>query len=347
MAKRVVTLVMAGMLVCGGSSASSEYDPATADAELMPVAQVKKALFTDIITTGTGTVAIGERGHILYSSNQRDWTQIPTPTRSLLTNAFALGSNVWAVGHEQVILHSSDGGSTWKRQYIKVDAFGPLMDVMFLDDQRGMAIGIEGTLLKSSDGGETWVESVITDALTNAPQTTAPPEPSEADDESSLASDDMGVDETPPHLNAIARNSAGLLIVGESGAVFASTDSGDTWTRREFPYNGSMFGVITLDNNNMVAFGLNGHAFETSDLGLTWRKLNTGVDASLMGGVAVEGGRAVLVGARGAVLTKESGNPDLGRFTYQDGGALAGVIASGSEFIVVGENGLSNYLPKR
>ena len=324
------------------------YEPATADAEIMPIKQMMQALYTDIVKTSTGAVAIGERGHILYSSDMRDWTQRPSPTRSLLTNAFALEGHVWAVGHEQVILHSIDGGSTWSRQYLKLDAFGPLLDILFLDDQRGFAIGIEGTILRSSDGGSSWTESVITDLMTEAQ---APALPAAVNDESvdtGVASDEMGVDETPPHLNAITRSPFGLMIVGENGAVFSSTDEGASWTRKTLPYNGSMFGVITLDDGSLAAFGLNGNVFHTKNLGDSWEKLVSDTDASVMGGAAASGGRAVFVGARGLVLTKGSDTSQLAKFVFQDGGSLAGVLPiSDDEFVVIGENGIKTFKPER
>jgi photosystem II stability/assembly factor-like uncharacterized protein len=324
------------------------YDPATADAEMMPIKQMMQALYTDIVKTGTGAVAIGERGHILYSSNMQEWIQIPSPTRSLLTNAFALDSHVWAVGHEQVILHSSDGGSTWTRQYLKLDAFGPLLDILFLDDQRGFAIGVEGTILKSSDGGSSWTEAVITDLTT---ESASPATSVAVDDEaidSGVASDDMGVDETPPHLNAITRSPLGLMIVGENGAVFSSTDEGSSWVRKSLPYNGSMFGVVTLDDGSLAAFGLNGNVFHTKDLGDSWEKLISDTDASIMGAAAATGGRAVFVGARGVVLTKGADTTQLAKFVFQDGGSLAGVLPiSDDEFVVVGENGIKTFKPER
>ena len=353
MRKLNLKLISAALLIAAVPAAyaqsnpapESAYDPATANSEVMPIKQMMQALYTDIITTDTGAVAIGERGHILHSNNMRDWKQSVSPTRSLLTNAFALGNHVWAVGHEQVILHSSDGGSTWARQYLKLDAFGPLLDILFLDAQRGFAIGVEGAILSSGDGGVTWTESVITDKTVGAVAVEA----AVVDDaDLSVASDDMGVDETPPHLNAIARSALGLLIVGENGAVFSSTDQGASWVRRSLPYNGSMFGVITLDDGSMAAFGLNGNVFQTTDLGVTWQKLSSDTDASIMGGAAASNGRAVFVGARGVVLTKGSNTNVLAKFVFQDGGSLAGVLPiSDDEFIVIGENGIKTFKPER
>ncbi len=319
------------------------YEPATADSEILVPNIVTKALFTDIVATETGAIAVGERGHILKTSNYTDWVQLPVPTRSLLTNVYARGGNLWAVGHEEVILHSADGGSTWERQHANSDASGPLLDILFVDDSRGIAVGAEGKMLTTSDAGKTWIDGAITSRMTGAAVTKAAVDA----DVSGLASDDIGVDETPPHLNAIVQSKAGLMIVGETGAAYSSRDGGETWSRIVFPYSGPLFGAVVLDDQSIIAYGLAGNAYITADLGSSWTKLETNTDASLFGGVAVSGGRAVLVGARGTFLTKAAQSNALKAFTFSDGGVLGGVVQrSETEFTVVGENGILAYSPK-
>lgn len=324
--------------------APSGYDPATADSELFADSSiVQKSLLTDIIATDTGAVAVGERGHILKSSNLKEWVQLPVPTRSVLTNVYARGAKLWAVGHEEIILASADGGSSWQRQHVNTEAFGPLLDILFIDDNKGYAIGAEGKFLSTTDGGLTWVDGNIGDRTSNM---NVQPDDAEAS-EDGLASDDIGFDETPPHLNAIVQNSTGLFIVGESGSAFRSVDQGDSWTRLTTPYNGPLFGAVVLTDDSVLAYGLNGNAYLTKDLGLNWVKQETGTEATLLGAVAVEGGRAVIVGSRGAFLTKSADSNILKLFTISEGGVLGGVLQSGNtDFIVVGENGLSTFSPK-
>lgn len=338
--RRALSVAIVSVMPLASFAAGEVYEPATSDAEMLPKAA--SSLLTDISSTGMGAVAIGERGHILVSSDLNIWRQVAAPTRSLLTNVFAIDSDVWAVGHEEVILHSTNGGNTWVRQHADPTALGPLLDIYFFDSKRGFAVGAEGIYFTTEDSGSNWKKQSITD-LSEARAIVVATE--EVDE--SLASSDLGLDETPPHLNAIVRSSQGLMIVGESGAIFRSTDEGASWTRLELNYNGSMFGAIVLDDDSVIVYGLNGHAFQTKDLGTTWEPLVTNTDASLMGGAAVPGARAVLVGARGAVLTKDPSSPALKAFNYSDGGALAGVLLRGEkEFVVVGENGVSVYQPK-
>jgi photosystem II stability/assembly factor-like uncharacterized protein len=335
---------LAFSLIASSMAFAADYDPAMADSELLNPNIVTKALFTDIVATETGAIAIGERGHILKSSDLTKWVQLPVPTRSVLTNVYARGSLLWAVGHEEVILHSKDGGSSWSRQHVQPQAFGPLLDVFFLDDQKGFAIGAEGKMLTTADGGTNWVDGNISTRL----QAVAPTVKAPVDElEEGMASDDIGEDETPPHLNAAVVNNQGILIVGETGAIFRSTDAGENWARMAFPYNGPMFGAIKMEDDSIIAFGLNGHIYQTTDLGSNWIRLESNTDTSLMGALAISGNRAIFVGARGSVLLKPADSNALKPFTFSDGGVLAGVIAkSETEFTLVGENGIFNFSPK-
>lgn len=337
-------LAVASALFTLSAAASDSYDPATADSELMP--RAAEAVVTDITVSGNGAIAVGERGHVFLIDDSGKPSQVQVPTRSMLTNVFALDGLVWAVGHEEVILHSRDAGHNWVRQHVDVEAIGPLLDIVMLDSNQGMAIGAEGTVLETSDGGASWNRYSIVDRQVGGVQSST--DEDEDEEDSLVASDDIGFDETPPHLNAIVRTEGGLLIVGEGGAGYRSNDSGASWTRFELPYSGSMFGAIALDDGTVLAFGLRGKAFITSDLGQHWVELNTGTDAGLLGGVAVPGGRAVLVGGSGTVLTKDKDNPNLKLFNFDDGGVLAGVLhrpAADASFLLVGENGIASFKP--
>lgn len=331
-------------------SASQWPDPATAPAEILDIGRIQSSLLLDGANARDRAVIVGDRGHVLVSESRSEWRQVPVPTRTMLTAVTAVDNDVWAVGHDQVIIHSVDGGLTWTLQNSSTAADGPLLDVLFLDAQRGFAIGAYGQLLSTTDAGATWSAQLISDRIGGsvskpAADTTADSELL-ADEDSELASTDIGEDEGDPHLNAIARTSTGLLILGEAGATYRSTDDGATWTRGNLPYEGSMFGAVALDTNAVVVFGLRGNAFATDDLGLTWRRLETGTEASLLGGAPVQGGRAVIVGASGTVLLLPAGSDQLRGYTFAAGGVMSGVLPlTETEFLTIGENGLAPYQP--
>src|SRR5690606_36931152 len=85
-----------------------------------------------------------------------------------------IDQQLWAVGHDGIILHSSDGGQNWQTQRHDPwhapaeDAYDdnirqgvPLLDVLFSDAEHGFAVGAYALLLATSDGGKTWQEVEI------------------------------------------------------------------------------------------------------------------------------------------------------------------------------------------
>jgi photosystem II stability/assembly factor-like uncharacterized protein len=331
------------------ASRAAWQDPATAPSEVLNLEKVQKSMLLDGANARDRAVVVGDRGHVLVSESRSEWRQVQVPTRTMLTAVFALDNNVWAVGHDQVIINSTDGGLTWTRQHADTLSEGPLLDVLFLDAQRGFAVGAYGQFLSTTDGGANWTVQAISDRM-GAPAAAAAPAAADASgavDDAGLASTDVGEDEGDPHLNGIVSNDAGMLIVGEAGSVYRSTDQGASWESADVPYEGSMFGAVALDNGQVIAYGLRGNAFVTADLGRTWTKLETGTQASLLGGAAVTGGRAVLVGASGTVLTAPAGSTQLVQLSFPEGGVMSGVLPLGdTEFLVMGENGIATYQPK-
>lgn len=329
------------------ASRAAWQDPATAPAEVLNLEKVLRSMLLDGANSRDRAVIVGDRGHILVSESRREWRQVPAPTRTMLTAVTAVDNKLWAVGHDQVIIGSADGGLTWSLQNSNVDSEGPLLDVLFLDADRGFAVGAYGQFLSTTDAGATWTVQTISDRTGGVtPSAVTAPAATEEDLDSGLASTDVGEDEGDPHLNGITRTEAGLLIVGEAGAAYRSIDQGATWERADLPYEGSMFGAVALDNGTVIAYGLRGNAYSTADLGRSWQKLETGTDATLLGGAAVTGGRAVLVGASGTVLLAPPGSTTLRGLSFPEGGVMSSVLPlAETEFLVMGENGVATYQP--
>lgn len=349
------SLCAAALTVGSTSAEGRRADPATQPAELMP--RASRTLVLDVVQTTSRGVAVGERGHVLVSESRRDWRQVPTPTRSTLTAAAAIGDRVWAVGHDGVIIHSEDGGMTWTLQRVASydpDSEGlhngtPLLDVYFFDASNGLAVGAYAQLLRTSDGGRNWSEQTLLSDLP-APAATSAPAPSDEDDESwTFDAEELELEaETEPHLNGIARTGDGsLFIVAERGAAFRSTDGGYRWERIQLPYEGSMFGVIAFEGRHVLAFGLRGNVFESTDLGDTWRAIDTGTDLSLMGGTGWAGGGATLVGANGVILSRGASGDPLVKRVHPDQPVFSSVVALAplGELVLAGELGIEAYTP--
>ncbi|TVP59615.1 MAG: photosystem I reaction center subunit IV, partial [Halomonadaceae bacterium] len=88
------------------------------DTPAMTTHLAANSLLLDLSRAGERLVAVGERGHIVYSDDfGESWSQAEVPVSTTLTGVYFPGeSKGWAVGHGGVILHSSDRGETWVKQ---------------------------------------------------------------------------------------------------------------------------------------------------------------------------------------------------------------------------------------
>lgn len=358
---------------CLGLSMAMTAPPVFAIADLIetparPTDLAPERLLTDADRAGERIVAVGERGHIIYSDNGGDtWTQAAVPVSVTLTGLdFASPTDGWAVGHSGVVLHSADAGETWDLQLTGIRAFelaietqkeqiadmekriaeapeeavadlewalgdlqfalenmqadmeigpvNPLLDVYFRNENEGYVVGAYGMFLRTADGGKTWKD--LSRQLDNP----------------------AGF-----HLNSITGIKGGaLVIVGEAGQIFVSVDGGDTWERRESPYEGSLFGVMgTGDVNEILAFGLRGNAFMSTDLGKTWTLVPSESEATLNNGVVSDDGRLTLVGNAGAVLVSTDDGESFRPYFRDDREGVMDVVPlPGTDLLLFGEGGV-------
>lgn len=332
-------------------------DPAMQASEAMPLAS--KALLLDLVRTGAGLFAVGERGIVLRGDGAGGWTQLQVPTRSALTSIASADGELWVAGHAGVILRSSDNGDTWSRQRVDLwrpDSIeptqgAPILDLLFVDTGTGFAVGAFSTLLRTTDGGRTWDALSLGGKAPAADRAARGRGAAGGFDDSGVLSDEQLVleDEVDPHLNAIARDPAGTLYVaGERGAMFRSRDNGDTWRRLDFPYEGSMFGILAWDAGHVLAFGLRGNVFESTDGGDSWSRLDTGTEVALMGAAALPDGGAVVVGNEGTILTRRDGASPFERsiFLNADGETpvLSGAVPDDAGgLVLIGDKGVDRH----
>ncbi|WP_292273709.1 YCF48-related protein [Marinobacter sp.] len=372
MAKRLTCKTLGAACLGLSMAWSSPAAFALADIIETPARQTDLAttsLLNDAVLAGDRIVAVGERGHIIYSDDDgKTWDQGSVPVSVTLTAVdFGSDTHGWAVGHSGVVLHTEDAGESWNLQLTGIEAtelaiagkeaqiaameerieeapesekedlewaiddvvftmenmqsdldigpVNPMLSVWFEDDQYGFVVGAYGMILRTEDGGETWEDWAS--KIENAQNF---------------------------HLNSITSITGGALaIVGEAGQIHVSVDDGDTWERRESPYQGSLFGVIgTGQVNEILAFGLRGNMLFSTDLGKSWRMVPNSAGATLNDGVVADDGRITLVGNGGTVLM--SGNDaDSFRehFRSDRAGIMSVVPVSGTNLLIVGESGVT------
>ncbi|MFK8329482.1 WD40/YVTN/BNR-like repeat-containing protein [Pseudomonas sp. BJa5] len=316
-------LAASGLLVLSMGLWANTIEAASAETPVYSTesAKAEHSLLLDVTHAGKRLVAVGDRGHILFSDDQgQTWTQAKVPTRQLLTAVYFVDDKQgWAVGHDAQILASSDGGVTWSKQFEDLKREAPLLDVWFKDAQQGFAVGAYGALLETTDGGKHWTD--VGERLDNEDQF---------------------------HLNGIAAiKDAGLFIVGEQGSMFRSSDDGQTWEKLEGPYQGSLFGVIgTAQPRTLLAYGLRGNLYRSADFGDNWQQIELkaargALEFGLASATLLDDGSLVLVGNGGSVLRSSDDGQTFSVFNRSDRIALTGV--SGQDkggLVLVGQGGI-------
>jgi photosystem II stability/assembly factor-like uncharacterized protein len=339
-------------------------------AMMMPGAE--QSLLLDVAVAGPRLVAVGERGHILYSEDSgASWTQSRVPTNVMLTRVvFSSADLGWAVGHDGNILLSTDGGINWTLQRHGVSA-----QALINEERAGRAKHNVEALREQLTAVETEEQKVdLMVALEEAQYQLdsaraalddavfAPPlmDVWFANEQQGWASGAYGtllytsnggeqwldyshkVDNPDQlHLNGVVGAADGsLYLASEWGTVFRSNNVGESWQALETGYEGSFFGVLVNPQTQTVfAYGLRGTVYRSTDKGESWSELQSKARASLFGGDAAPDGSVIFVGSGGAaVLSVDDGNS----FTALQGeriGAYGVARLEDGRYIVSGEGG--------
>ena len=274
-----------------------------------------RMLLLDAALSGTDVVVVGERGTILRSPDRgATWQAASSTTRATLTGvAFAPGeaaASGWAVGHDSLILATTDGGRTWSKQHQGDNLQDSFLDVLALDGSRIYAVGAYGLFVGSTDGGRTWAARKIGD--------------------------------TDSHFNRITRGASGALyLAGERGLLLRSTDAGGTWTPLPPPYDGSFYGLLELQPRTLLAYGLQGEVHRSDDDGATWRRIATPRPV-LLATAATRGRELLFAGQARTLFVSPDGGATITAHPAPPATAIAELLPlPDGSLLAVGEAGVS------
>ena len=294
-----------------------------------------RGIISGLTMAGKRVVAVGQRGHVLLSDDAgNSWTQADVPVSAdLVAVHFPDPQAGWIVGHDGVILNSTDGGRTWSRQldgrtlgdvlvayytrtadakwlaeakrFAAQGAENPLLDVWFQDTRTGYVVGAFGLVLRTADGGKTW------EPLLHI-----------ADNPKSL------------HLYAVRRIGNDLFIAGEQGVLLKLDRDGGRFVAQQIPYQGTLFGLVGNDRA-VVAHGLRGNVVRSTDGGRNWQSVPPVVAVGLTPSTLDERGRFVIVSQAGHVLVSADDGAVFTLAKVERPTPAAAVVSAGAGSLVV------------
>lgn len=232
---------------------------------------------------------VGFYGKVIHSTNGgQTWTNQESGTKDPLTGVELINSlEGWIISLTGKVLHTDNGGLTWTIQEMGDDL--ALMDIEFRGDTNGWIVGGDNTILRTADGGREWVPCDV---------------PSETyEDESGGL-----IDTSESILNAVCFLDADNgWVVGEYGTVYCTTDSGNTWQKRNagIPPGDYLFDVAFVDRQKGCAVAVGGRTFRTNNGGERWDVCPSCTENALYTIVA-NNGSLLAAGNRGTLLKSGS-----------------------------------------
>jgi photosystem II stability/assembly factor-like uncharacterized protein len=214
----------------------------------------------------------------------------------------------WAVGERGTILHTEDGGITWKKQDGGTDHH--LNEVTFSTPQLGWVAGDWGTLLRTKNGGDTWENKTIDRDLI---------------------------------VSSVTFVTSRLGWVSGTNAIFHSEDGGDTW-KKQFSGAGPYLdlGEVTFATPLLGwAVGDKGLIFHTDDGGVVWKRQDSGVRAVLLSVAFNTPQSGWVTGYDGVILhTEDGGNTWKKRASGTQEGLYSITFATSQSGWIIGSGGI-------
>lgn len=300
---------------------------------------VRKLRGVSFANSNIGT-AVGHNGTILHTTNggtswiSRPYTS-PTTNGSIMdylkavsfadeNNGFIVSGtgnsdgSILYYGSDGLILHTTNGGTTWYVQYNNSDA--AFNGVSSPSANTCIAVGVykiyeQGTYVdyagwaSTTDGGANWRERYftnITDPLTDV---------------------------------SFVNNSIGTL-VGHNGRIMRTTDGAFNWNTQNSRTTKNLHGVCFTDANTGTVVGDDGTILRTTNGGAFWSTQSSGTSEDLYGVFFTDVNNGTVVGSSGTILiTTNGGTTWINQMIITDQDLFGVSFSHLNNGNVVGDNG--------
>lgn len=299
LATQIRNTVVTTLLIAATASVCAQDTAVSNQKTAIKSARVAESLLQDITRIGDRLVVVGERGHIATSDdNGKTWQQAEVPTRAMMNAVFFVSpTEGWAVGHDELVLHTTDGGNTWA---IQLDGLKftrkrmadsiPTLEAKLKEleaNKKAAEDQLDG--LKPSDtnvaenadaeGADVDANADAADGAHDQVETMV----SELDDkiadaESALADAKEALTNTVanPLMDIWFRDAHTGFAVGAFGEMIMTSDGGVTWTniadRLDNPDHNHLNAIVGQGDLMYIA-GEAGHVYRSTNGGTSWTQL--------------------------------------------------------------------------
>jgi photosystem II stability/assembly factor-like uncharacterized protein len=262
--------------------------------------------------------------------------------------AFATPQDGWAGGAMGVVLHTTDGGVSWKTQltgveinqmilvaakqraasqpgdpsaaralrraniFMQAGPDKPLMSILAFDANNVQIFGAYRICVKSKDAGKNWQDCSL-----DVP------------------------DQVSHNLYDAIQAGSSVYVAGESGSVFRSNDHGTTFSQLALPTDSTLFGILATQAHSLIAFGVAGEIFRSADQGRTWSAPPIASQSDLTAGVILSSGTIVILSGTGNVYVSSDDGVSFQALPLNERMGLFGAVqAQNGDLVMVGPGGV-------
>lgn len=349
--KRISFLLLAVAVVAVPAGYAGASQDASKNVPLPALASAKahRSLLLDVARAGTRLVAVGERGHIVFSDDQGvTWQQAASPTRALLTAVyFANAKQGWAVGHDATVLATADGGSTWQLQYHQqfVGGGDPTAGDMTEDDLSAAdhAASADDAVADAAMSDESGVDAAMGEASDDGSMD----DEGFAEDEAGGGGRAVGNRVGVPLLDVWFADDHNGIAVGAYGLMLKTGDGGKTWrdvsdlvvNRDGWHFNA--IGSVPGNAAVVIVASERGKLYRSTNGGASFAAVTSPYDGSFFGLAGASNGMLYAFGLQGRLY--RSADDGIGWVQMDTGvtsGLNGGCQAADGTMLVVGNAGV-------
>lgn len=397
-AKCLLGLGVAAAAIMGPGSAHAFKDPLEVPAMMAPKAA--KTLALNLTARGSKVLMVGSFGIIL----QRDfdapaaeggvpdregnvWQQAKVPVSVNLTGVVQVNDTLaFAVGHDGVVLKSTDAGASWVKVFdgnqaneqvvaaaqkrlddaqARLDAYADSLPANPSSQQAEKLAELELALETAQFGFEdaeagarfgparpmldVWFKDENTGWVVGSYGQIF--ETNDGGNTWVLIADRLQNDDFR-HYNGLYGDQTGLLLIaGESGRIYRSRDFGANWERMETGYIGHFYGTVVVPSPQggeptILAYGFGGNVYRLGPGASQWWQLKSPTRESLVQGINV-GNKALFIDQKGKLIETDDSGTQLRLVSREEGRAVTGMVQVGNTLVLSGQGGpLTMPMPK-